>query len=739
MSFGGFKSSFSKFVDDTKSEISGNKKKDDSKLVSSGPPPKPPQTINKQQPTTTYQQQPQYQQQQQPQYQQQQQPQYQQQQQQQQQQHYQQQPTNLNKSYEAPTTTTTTTTSNYQTQPAVSLTKSHETGPTISLEKQPLQPSQPTRKFAPPVPTTNQPVVPPQRPAPPPKPLSSQPSQYQQPPQYQQQQQPQQQQKDGASIISLEKKSDKDENKSGIPVDVKKHTDLAKTNANIALHAIGAPIDGGIIKANIPPLYLIDPMYLANIQYTNIILEIKEATLKPIELGQKKDPIYKKVNLIIYRTIIEDVIIIQIGEIFIYTNLREKPSFRAYGYHYIIADNYNNYFMIKVDKGSTTEEQLNQLEVILTYYTTYYRVPLKQEFEDKTAKKLDGASDKVESTSQSISRGLVSGGTYFAKGASKVGEVYKNNTKKYDGPELTEEQKRQLEDPNSDINKTGKTTDKMAQGTSSVVQGISKGFGFVGSKAAQGVHSTSWYKEREAKKKEDERVNGKNEKKEAGSQMAGSGIGAITTVFGGLQEGILISSRGVRDASVDATRHTSGDFAAEKSKRKWDSAGNLTVSVVNIVSILGATWIKAAIYTAAGAITYDPDMVNALGGSYWKAGWLTMRTDLLAGSNWKPRWVVLRNATIAIYTSPTDPASKPLESFYLSSVRGVTKISKERSGGRPYCFDIVTQGGSFAFSAHIPEIDFSDESFTPNPEDEVFQWSNSILSVSAFVGDLKEK
>ncbi|KAN0025280.1 hypothetical protein ACTFIU_003540 [Dictyostelium citrinum] len=717
MSFGGFKSSFSKFVDDTKNEISGNKKKDDAKLVSSGPPPKPPQTVNKQQPTTY-----QPQQSQQP----------------------SQQPINLNKSYEAPKTTSAT---GYQSQPAVSLTKSHETSPTISLEKQPSQPPQPTRKFAPPVPTTttttttNQPMAP-QRPAPPPKPLSSQP-QYQQPqyqqPQYQQPQYQQQQQQDGASIISLEKKSDKDNKTAGIPVDVKKHTDLAKTNANIALHAIGAPIEAGIIKAQIPPLYLIDPMYLANIQYTNIILDIKEATIKPIELGQKKDAIYKKVNLIIYRTIIEDVIIIQIGDIFIYTNLREKPSFRAYGYHYVIADNYNNYFMIKVDKDSTTEEQLNQLEVILTYYTTYYRVPLKQEFEDKTARKMDGASDKVESTSQSIAKGLVSGGTYFAKGANKVGEVYKNNTKKYDGPEMTEEQRRQLEDPNSDINKTGKTTDKMAQGTSSVVQGISKGFGYVGSKAAQGVHSTSWYKEREAKKKEEERINGKDEKKEAGSQMAGSGVGAITTVFGGLQEGILISSRGVRDASVDATRHTSGDFAAEKSKRKWDSAGNLTVSVVNIVSILGATWIKAAIYTAAGAITYDPDMINALGGSYWKAGWLTMRTDLLAGSNWKPRWVVLRNATIAIYTCPTDPAGKPLESFYLSSVRGVTKISKERSGGRPHCFDIVTQGGSFAFSAHVPEIDFSDESFTPNPEDEVFQWSNSILSVSAFVGDLKEK
>jgi len=566
---------------------------------------------------------------------------------------------------------------------------------------------------------------------------------YQQPPQQQYQQHQQQPQEPNQQYqylqpkqnISLEKKSDAS-TQDKIQNNLKKHTDYVDTHSKIALHSIGVPMDTGIVKANIPPLLLSDQLYLANIQYKEIILEIQEATIKSIQYGQKSDPIHKKQKLIIYKTDIEDVILIQLYDIYIYTNLKEKPCFRAYPFHYIISDNENNIYMIKMDKD-TPEDDMNKLEVILMYYTTYYRVPIKQEFNDKTAQKMDKATSGVEKASMGISKGLVTGGTYFAKGAHKVGGVYKNNTKKYEGPEMTEEQRRELEDPNSEINKSGKGTEKFAQGTASVSKGIVQGFGFVGSKVSQGVRSTDWYKEREAKEKEKERLYGKNEKKEAGGNMASTGVGALCNIWGGLEEGVLISCRGVRDASVDATRHSKGDFAAERSRKGWDAAGNVTISVVNVVSIVSATWIKGALYAAAGAISYDPDKVQSVTGAYWRAGWLATRSDLLSGSAWRTRWVVIRNPTIAIYSNSTDPADKPLQYTYLSKVKGVQKLSIERSQ-KDHAFEVLTNEGSLYFSCDIPSIDFSDELIQPpSPEDNISQWTNTILSVSAFIGEIK--
>ncbi|KAF2069227.1 hypothetical protein CYY_009452 [Polysphondylium violaceum] len=558
---------------------------------------------------------------------------------------------------------------------------------------------------------------------------------YQQQPQQQQQQQYQYLQPKQQQNVALEKKTDAP-SVDKIQTNLKKHTDYVDTHSKIALHSIGVPMDTGIVKANIPPLLLSDQLYLANIQYQEIILEIEEATIKSIQYGQKSDPIHKKQKLIIYKTNIEEVILIQLYDIYIYTNLKEKPCFRAYPFHYIISDNEDNIYMIKMDKD-TPEDSMNKLEVILMYYSTYYRVPIKQEFNDKTAQKMDKATSGVEKASMGISKGLVTGGTYFAKGASKVGEVYKNNTKKYEGPEMTEEQKRELEDPNSELNKSGKGTEKFAQGTASVSKGIVQGFGFVGSKVSQGVRSTDWYKEREAKEKEKERLYGKNEKKEAGGNMASTGVGALCNIWGGLEEGVLISCRGVRDASVDATRHTKGDYAAEKSKKGWDAAGNVTISVINVMSIVSATWIKGALYAAAGAISYDPDKVQSVTGAYWRAGWLATKSDLLSGSTWRTRWVVIRNPTIAVYSNSTDPADKPLVYTYLSKVKGVQKLSFERSQ-KEHSFEVLTNEGSLYFSCDTPTIDYSEELVQPpSPEDNISQWTNTILSVSAFIGEIK--
>eukprot|EP01132_Coremiostelium_polycephalum_P006607 gene6607-8176_t len=535
--------------------------------------------------------------------------------------------------------------------------------------------------------------------------------------------------------LSISKKSEDQESGSVLNT-INKQKESAETNAKIALHSIGAPIQNGPIKAKIPQLIL-NPAFISTIQYTEIILEIDNATIKPIVMGVKGEPYFKKEKLIFYKTIVEDILIIQIGDIYIYTNLKEKPSFRAYGYHYVISDNYSNIFMIKIPKD-TPQEEMDKMEVLLLYYTTYYRVPIKEKskYEDETARKMENANSKIEKGSLVVSKGLVTGGTYFAKGAAKVGDIYKNNTTKYNGPAMTEEQRRQLEDPNHESNQSTKDAEKFAKGTSTVKQGIVKGFGFVGSKISEGVRSTDWYKEKQEREKEEERLNGKNEKKEAGKDMAGTGFKAFSNVWSGLEEGVMISARGVRDASVDATNHKKGEYEAEIQKRKWNAAGSLTVSMVNVLSIVSATWIKAAVYAAAGAISYDPDKVQVLTGAPWIQGWLSIRADLFSGSGWTERWVVLRNSTLAIYSSPTDPNDKALLYIYLQTVRGVQKLDINRIR-KPFAFEIVTTSKSLYLSTDIPQVDFSDEPTPPpNPEYQVNSWINTIMSISSFIGEL---
>eukprot|EP01133_Synstelium_polycarpum_P017187 gene17187-20478_t len=497
-----------------------------------------------------------------------------------------------------------------------------------------------------------------------------------------------------------------------IPASFNKHTEQVETHSRIALHTIGAPVGDKNAKANIPPLLLNDPMYIANIQYTEIILEVDNVTLKPVVVGEKQEPIAKKEKMIIYKTTVEDVIIIQIKDVYIYTSLKEKTSVRVYAYHYMITDNFCNYFIIKLSE-----------------------VPIKNEYSDKTAKKMENASSKVEKGSLVVSKGLVSGGTYFAKGAAKVGNVYKNNTKAYNGAEMTEEQRLALEDPNSEANKSLRNAEKVSQGTSSVKKGIVGAFGFAGTKISEGVRSTEWYKEKEEKKKKEEELYGKNEKKAAGGGMASTGVSAIKNVWGGLEEGVLISARGVRDASVDAKKHTDGEYEAEISKKKWNAAGNMTVSVVNVMSIVSTTWIKGALYAASGAISYDPDKRQNLSGSYWKAGWLATRTDLMSGVGWTPRWVVLRNPTIAIYSSPRDPSDKPLAYTYITKVKGVKKLTEERIQ-RSHGFEVVTTAKSIYFSTYTPEVDYSQELLAPpHPDSEQMQWIDSIINISHFVGE----
>ncbi|EGG22786.1 hypothetical protein DFA_04916 [Cavenderia fasciculata] len=479
-----------------------------------------------------------------------------------------------------------------------------------------------------------------------------------------------------------------------------------QSHSRIALASIGVSAVGGAnVLAHLPETLLCDRNYISTIQYTEVILEIREASIKPLQYGEKFKPIFEKTPLVIYKTIVEDVVIIQIGNI---------------------------------DKDSTPQEDLDKLEVLLMYYTTYYRLPIKKTYTDDTAKKMESASGGLEKGSLVVSKGLVSGGQYFAKGASKIGDLYKNNSKKYEGPEMTEEQRRALEDPNHESNKSVRDAEKFASGTSSVKKGIVGAFGFAGSKISQGVRSTDWYKEREEKKKQEESEDkGKSEKKSAAGGVGSAGLSAFKNVWGGLEEGVLISARGVRDASVDAKRHTNGDYEAEISKRKWNSAGNLTVSVVNVVSIVSTTWIKGALYAAAGAISYDPDVVQHLSGAWWRAGWLAYRSDLLSGVGWTPRWVVLRNSTIAIYSSPRDPPGKPLMHSYLTKVKGIKKLKPDRIQ-RDHGFEVVTTSKSLYFSTYTPEVDYSHEPKYQQIDyaQELSYWVDSLLNVQTFVGTL---
>ncbi|GAM22738.1 hypothetical protein SAMD00019534_059130 [Acytostelium subglobosum LB1] len=622
-----------------------------------------------------------------------------------------------------------------QTSQPVSLSKP------VTLEKQP----QAAPQLYPQVPDSA--VEPPQRP---PKPITVQPYTPQPQSHPQMYPQPLAPQQTHQSSVSLAKNTDgATEYHHNVPVpqpmapDTNNHKDKSlssslssskntiNTHSRIALTTIGAT-SGDMIKADYPILMLKDPNYVATLQYTEAILDVEKATIKPLVKGEKQPPLFKETRFIIYKTIVDDTIILNIGHVYIYTNYREMTACRIYPYHYMIADNYNNCFIIKFDKD-TPQECLDKMEVIMTYYTSYYRVPIKEDHNDKTAKKMDKATTKLEKGSLAVSKGLVTGGTYFAKGAAKVGDVYKNNTKAYDGPEMTEEQRRKLEDPDSDVNKSVKNTDKMVQGSSSVKNGIVGAFGLAGSKMSEGVRKTDWYKEREEKKKREEELNGKNEKKEAGAKMGGAGVSAVTNVIGGLEEGILISSRGVRDASVDATRHKHGDYAAEVSKKKWDAAGNCTISVVNILSIVGTTWIKGALYAAAGAITYDPDKAQNLTGAWWKAGWVMQKSSLLSGSRWSPRWMVLRNPTIALYSSPLDPSDKPVKSFYIDKVRGVKHVGEEHAQ-RSHTFELVTVGESLYFSTYAPEVDWSNEPIlSPHPDTELHQWMDLIANLSKYV------
>ncbi|GAM25566.1 hypothetical protein SAMD00019534_087410, partial [Acytostelium subglobosum LB1] len=515
-------------------------------------------------------------------------------------------------------------------------------------------------------------------------------------------------------------------------LNLKNAKEQVDTHSRIVLTAIGAKSPNAKLESNYPELLLDNKTHVQSLQYTSIILQLEDVTVKQMINGEKRS-LLKHIPVNVYKTIVEDTIIIQIDYIYIYTNLQEKTSIRIYPFHYLISDNFNNHFIIKPSKN-TPQDLLDKLEIILTYYTSYYRVPMSntQSYNDNTARTMDKASTKIESGSMAVSRGLVSGGKYFAKGAAKVGEMYRNNAKAYEGPEMTDDQRRELENPDSEANKSLSSSEKMVQGSSCVNRSIFGALSLAGSKASEAVRKSDWYKERKEEEQRQERLNGKDEKGEAGKKLGGSGVNALTNVLGGLQEGVLISARGVRDASVETTRHTKGDYEAEVSKKKWDAAGNCTLSIVNVLSVVSTTWITAALYAAAGVVSYDPDKAQNLIGAWWKAGWVAEKSDLLSGSRWCPRWMVLRNPTIALYSSPLDPPDKPICYHYLTKVKCAKPLPEQQSQ-RSHSFEVVSLCSSIYLSTLVPEVEWCNQTIPqPHPETEMTQWMNAIANLSKY-------
>jgi hypothetical protein len=239
-------------------------------------------------------------------------------------------------------------------------------------------------------------------------------------------------------------------------------------------------------------------------------------------------------------------------------------------------------------------------------------------------------------------------------------DFYCKHRKAYKGPEgLTAEQFEKIETGDTFSGRIEGTTEDLVKGTGAVVLGVKNGFRKIGDKVSGGanaatkpVKDTEWYKKKqeknEKKKKEKE---AKGVKTEGGvfsgiGDIAKTGWGALSkyslilflfhyylveslsslpsyvsslsdTVKDGVEKGMVAAGTGVRDASVQATRHTDGDYAAELSKQRWNAVGNVAQSFDNAYSLLKATstwWVKAAIYTSTGVIAYDADLPNKMSG-----------------------------------------------------------------------------------------------------------------------------
>lgn len=426
------------------------------------------------------------------------------------------------------------------------------------------------------------------------------------------------------------------------------------------------------------------------------VLRIDGVNIWALEKGQLS-LIDEKTSIVFHRTNIEEVIAIQVGCLHIFSNVGERPTLRPYRNYYVLSEG-GHFFAIEIPKD-LSDEDVMKLELMFYYYSRFVRMQgIRPGEETKIVGNAGGKGTSVvasalEGGSRGLAKVFVVAGTGIAKGAKGTSDFYCKHRKAYAGPEgLTEEQKARLENDDTVTGKVEGVTEDLVRGTGAVVLGVKNGFRFIGEKvsaagnsATKPVKNTEWYQKKEEKKKAKKEEKEKQGIKEEGGVFSGigdiakTGWGAINTVKDGFEKGMVAAGTGVRDASVQATRHADGDYAAELSKQRWNAVGNVGQTFQNALSLLKDTstwWVKLAMYTGNGVVTYDADLPIKISGPGWWEGWVAYRGELSEGLGWRPAWAVVRTHLVALYKSPeiacTDAEDTMIRPIKFSSLRTVT-------------------------------------------------------------------
>eukprot|EP01113_Clastostelium_recurvatum_P018906 TRINITY_DN2228_c0_g1_i1.p1 TRINITY_DN2228_c0_g1~~TRINITY_DN2228_c0_g1_i1.p1 ORF type:complete len:1034 (+),score=279.92 TRINITY_DN2228_c0_g1_i1:363-3104(+) len=457
----------------------------------------------------------------------------------------------------------------------------------------------------------------------------------------------------------------------------------------------------GVIPADLPHRRLCDPAFLcdpASLHMTELVHKVDFVNLFRVS-PLNKILVLSEATVSFYKTNMDEVL----GLYFttedpdvtfsLFTSLAERPVFSPYSLHYVFPHLEGMAFPEATpEEGVVVEphfmwmlqlpfriekEEVDKVEVLILYYSCMFRIvrPFPGEGEEKEADVDDVRASKIEKGSMVVANGFVSAGQGVGKAAHSISGLYQKKTKSYEGPDMTEEEMAAMQEAEDAKAESGSS--KFVRGTAAVAGGVKSGFKWVGSTTAKGVKSTSWYKEKEEKErreKEERERQGLKDEKEGKKKVLGSGVNAVMNVVGGIEKGIVVGASGVRDASVDATRHRSGDKAAMQSRSRWNTAGNIVVSTVNIASLVSVTWIKGALYAGMGAVGYDPNAAQYTSGASWKEGWVRVQKDILAGAGWDYRWAVLRSSGLAFYRSPEEVERNNHDFFYkIPDVRKATK------------------------------------------------------------------
>jgi len=366
------------------------------------------------------------------------------------------------------------------------------------------------------------------------------------------------------------------------------------------------------------------------------------------------------------------------------------------------------------------------------------------------------ASTGIEVTTGVLSKTVIKGAEYMAKGTKVISDLCIRHIDEYDGPSMTEEQRAELLSLNVNSVATGveavstvavKTTgyaytefkDRLKEGGRYISQAAVEATKV----ATIPVRTTEWYKQRqEAHRKyleEQERKGIRREQNPAAAafEILRAGIAGYKTVKDGLEQAAVITATGFRDATTDVVRHKFGEYRAEKTKHGLNLFGNAVTSMYNtykVMNLFQYTWVRAALYTTGGIITYDVDKARNLSGPAWKEGWLAWKQQVYHGAGWISYWVILRTYTIALYLNPEDAENDPKNPekyFKLTNVRK-TKLEDVEVTSRPFSFSMRSMKQIDFFSVTCGELDGWEDVKPEDMAGEAAAWVNAIVNVSEF-------